>query len=116
MIESTKYRTKDNVYLDISPDDLSSELFFKAQGQKNKKYRRLFVHDDLGVLKGASLGIGRAVTPAHSVKSNTSVRIIEGYKPLNIPVILHYRKQAYYTKLHHAIRDLLVKNCPGYLT
>jgi len=102
VIEHTKYRDRDDVFLDADPKDLFTEKFFQAQG-KSLAYRRAFLQDEFGIHEGVGLGMGRAVVHAHMIPKGLPIRIASGFKPCREPVVLHFVKQPYYSSLHKAL-------------
>jgi DNA-binding transcriptional LysR family regulator len=115
LTESTKTKARNDVYLDISPDDQTTEQFFKIQSKKTARYQRTFMNDEWGILVGTELGIGRAVKPRHMIYPHSEIRVLDRYKPLIKPVYLHYRKQPYYTRLQQSIIDILIKDAQVFL-
>jgi len=115
LTESTRTKARSDVYLDISPDDQTTEQFFKIQSKKPARYQRTFLNDEWGILVGTELGIGRAVKPRHMIYPRSNVRVLSRYKPLIKPVYLHYRKQPYYTRLQQSIIDILIKDAHLFL-
>jgi len=115
LTESTETQARNDVYLDISPDDQTTEQFFRIQAKKPPRYQRTFMNDEWGIMVGTELGIGRAVKPKHMIYPHSKVRVLSRYKPLIKPVYLHYRKQPYYTRLQQSIIDTLIKNAHLFL-
>lgn len=114
-IESVKYRSPENLYLDHDADDTATETFFQHQAKAPKNFRRAFMGDVYGILNAAELGLGRAIMSRHLLKDNKQVRIIKGYKNLQREVTLHYFDQPYYSKLHQEIVKQLSKNVAHWL-
>ena len=48
-----------------------------------------------------------AVKPRHSIPRGAAVRIDRSFAPQRRPVFLHYRRQAYYGRLHQAVTALI---------
>lgn len=115
LTESTKNQTRKDVYLHISPDDQTTEQFFRIQRKKPRRYRRTFLNDEWGILVGTELGIGRAIKPRHMIYPHSAIRVLSRFKPLIKPVYLHYRKQPYYTRLQQSIIDILLKDAQLFL-
>lgn len=114
-IESKKGSERNDIFLDNDSEDRATEVFFKAQGGKAPKYRRSYFDDCYGIIDGVALGLGRAVMPAHLISNNTDIKVIKGYKPYTVDVVLHYYQQPFYSKLHQTIIDILTANAGGYL-
>lgn len=114
LIKSKHSNRRNDYYLDHDPSDTATFEFFRAQGGKIPKLRRSFMGDVYGVLDGVALGIGSAVMSRHLVTKDLPVKTVNGYKPRKVDVLLHYFEQAYYTKLHHAVRAAL-QNANQYL-
>jgi DNA-binding transcriptional LysR family regulator len=113
MMESRKHPGRHDVFLDTSPQDRVTELFFAAQPARLRpaSYQRSFLHDEPGILLGVELGLGRAVKPSHT--ASAAVRIDERYRPLRKPVYLLTRKQRYVGRLQRAVRELVVEAVRG---
>ncbi|MBK8201493.1 MAG: hypothetical protein IPK68_03935 [Bdellovibrionales bacterium] len=114
-IESKKGSERNDIFLDNDSEDLATEVFFKDQGGKALKYRRSYFDDSYGIIDGVALGLGRAVMPAHLISSNTDIKVIKGYKPYTVDVVLHYYQQPFYSKLHQAVIDSLTNHAGKYL-
>ncbi|MBI5631486.1 MAG: LysR family transcriptional regulator [Elusimicrobia bacterium] len=111
LIESSRFRSPD-IYLDHDPNDRTTELFLKKQGLRaSKSPARRYMDDIHGIINGAALGLGKAVVPRHLLSKASSVRVIPGLKPLEIPVVLHYFKQPYYSRLQKEIIQRLKSHC-----
>ena len=115
VIESPKEFRRDDIFLDNAPNDRTTELFFKSQGSKAPKYRRSYLDDCYGILDGVARGLGRAVMPEHLIREGSKIKIVRGYKPYNVDVVLHYYQQPFYSKLHEAVISSLTKNAPQFL-
>ena len=114
-IESDKLNTRSNVYLDVSPQDSTTEHFFEIQSSSPKKYKRSFMHDENGILRGVQLGIGRAIKPKHTIEHIESVKIVKGFTSLKRPVFIRYHKKQYYSKLEEKVQEILIQNTKAYL-
>lgn len=108
VIESAKYKSPEDVYLDNGPEDNATESFFHFQ-KKSLPYRRSFMGDVYGIIEGVEEGLGRAVMSRHLVEDNKRVKILKGYKAYKRPVTLHYFERAFYPKLFQEI----AKNLKG---
>ncbi len=62
-----------------------------------------------------SAGVGRAVVPVHLLDPSMPVRVVPGFRPIDVPVFLHYHHQPYYTRLQQAVLETLLVNCPPLL-
>lgn len=116
VIESKKESKRDDIFLDNDSEDRATELFFKAQGTKAPKYRRSYFDDCYGIIDGVALGLGRAVMSEHLVADNSKIKVIKGHKPYKVDVVLHYYQQPFYSKLHQAVIESLVKGASHYLS
>lgn len=116
LIESARYDSREDCYIDHEPRDNFTERFFLSQtGATVPKMLRAYFDDIYGLIDAVSEGIGRAVVPVHLVKPEHNVRAVAGYRPFEVPVILQFHKQAYYTRLQHAVIDTLTRECPALL-
>lgn len=110
LVESRRFKSRD-VYLDHDPDDRTTELFLKHQGATRAEIRRCYLDDIHGLLRGAALGLGRAVVPRHLLKGGEPLKVSPGLKTLEVPIVLHFYRQPFYSKLQDATRVALVSGC-----
>jgi DNA-binding transcriptional LysR family regulator len=106
LVESRDHTTRRDVFLDVNPNDTTTERFLAAQPARLRPRGRLlrsFMHDELGILLGVEQGLGRAVKPRHTITAGARVRIDPRFVSLLEPVFLHYRRHRYYGRLHEAI-------------
>ncbi len=108
VIESARYSTPGNVYLDHGPIDNASESFFSSQS-KMPSYRRSFMGDVYGIIDGVEEGLGRAVMSKHLISENKKVKILKGFKPYRKPITLHYYERPFETILARKVREELKK-------
>jgi DNA-binding transcriptional LysR family regulator len=78
--------------------------------------QRAYFDDIYGLIDAVSQGVGRAVVPVHLVRPEHEVRAVPGYRPFEVPVLLQFHKQPYYTKLQRAVIDTLTRECPPLLS
>jgi DNA-binding transcriptional LysR family regulator len=110
MVESRRYPDRRDVFLDVGPSDETTAMFLapeRGHARRPARLRRSFLHDEAGILMGVELGLGRAVKPRHSIPRGAAVRIDRTFAPQRRPVFLHYRRQAYYGRLHQAVTALI---------
>jgi DNA-binding transcriptional LysR family regulator len=116
LIESTRFDVRPDCYIDHEPRDNFTERFFLSQtGSTVPRMQRAYFDDIYGLIDAVSQGIGRAVVPVHLVRPEHEVRAVAGYRPFEVPVLLQYHKQSYYTKLQRAVIDTLSRECPPLL-
>jgi len=110
VVESRAHPGRRDVFLDVSPSDATSELFFASQPARLRprgRWTRSFLHDEPGILLGVELGLGRAVKPRHTVPKHAAVRVDPSFAPVTKPVFLQVRRQRYYGRLHQTISALV---------
>ena len=108
LIESTRFDGRPDCYIDHEPRDNFTERFFLSQtGSTVPKMQRAYFDDIYGLIDAVSQGVGRAVVPVHLVRPEHEVRAVPGYRPFEVPVLLQFHKQPYYTKLQRAVIDTL---------
>ena len=113
LIESTRYESRNDVFLDHDPEDQTTEDFLRLQKKtiaKPGSIRRNYLDQIEGIIEGVALGFGRAVVPRHLVEGARGVRVVTGLIPLRVPVVLHFFKQPFYTALQDAVRKELIQN------
>jgi len=118
LVESKLHVARRDVFLDVSPNDTTTAWFLGAQPARVRprgSWTRSFMHDELGILLGVELGLGRAVKPRHTIPSAAAVRVDTSFRSLTRPVVLQYRQQRFYSRLHQAIAALLEPALRGYL-
>jgi DNA-binding transcriptional LysR family regulator len=110
LVESRRFRTRDDVYLDHDPDDRTTLQFLERNRTHARHVHRSFFDDIYGVLDGAVLGFGRAVVPRHLLCGHVAeqLRVVRTAKPTRSAVVLHYFRQPSYTRAHDAVREALV--------
>lgn len=94
-------------YLDHDPNDNLTASFFSHQKMTKKSFMYSYVNDIEGVLLGIILGIGQGVVPLHLLHNQSSIKIDNTVKPMSMPIILHYFKQPYYSKLQQITIETL---------
>lgn len=116
LIESARYSGRADCYIDHEPRDNFTERFFLSQtGSTLPRMQRAYFHDIYGLIDAVSQGIGRAVVPVHLIAPEHQVRTVPGYRPFEVPVLLQFHSQPYYTRLQHAVIDTLKRECPPLL-
>ena len=117
LIESARFTGRPDCYIDHEPRDNFTERFFLSQtGSTVPKMQRVYFDDIYGLIDAVSQGIGRAVVPVHLIRPEHEVRAVAGYRPFEVPVLLQFHKQPYYTKLQRAVIDTLTRECPPLLS
>jgi DNA-binding transcriptional LysR family regulator len=113
LIESTRYPGREDCYIDHEPRDNFTEKFFLSQtGATVPKMLRAYFDDIYGLIDAVSEGIGRAVVPVHLIRPEHHVRAVRGYRAFEVPVVLQFHTQPYYTRLQRAVIDTLARECP----
>lgn len=116
LIESSVYSGRDACYIDHDPRDNFTEKFFLSQtGSTVPRMERAYFDDIYGLIDAVSEGVGRAVVPVHLLEPSMPVRVVPGFKPIEVPVFLHYHHQPYYTRLQKSVIDTLLTRCPPLL-
>jgi hypothetical protein len=113
-IESAHFTTRQDVYLDINPNDQVTERFFQFQGA-GPRYRRAYMADVYGIIDGVALGIGRAVVPRHMLAGRQDVRVLTEYRAQPTAVWLQHFTLPCYSRLHQAVVEVLTRACPEIL-
>jgi LysR family transcriptional regulator (chromosome initiation inhibitor) len=116
VIESTKFPSATDIYLDHGPEDNATEEFFRHQSRSPKILRRSFMGDVYGIIDGVEKGLGMAVMSKHLIAQNKAVTIKEGYKKYVRPVTMHYYDRPYFSKVMSRVLQELQKNCAHFLS
>jgi DNA-binding transcriptional LysR family regulator len=117
LIKSKKFTGRVNTFIDSHPLDRTTEEFFKVQNvrKKSSNYSRSFLHNEVGILRGVELGLGRAVVAAREVTRSSLVTCVSGYKPLFMPCYLQASRNARRSKMLSLAIDEIKKNAPKML-
>lgn len=91
LAESSIARTRESTILATDPTDDFADQFFGIQEEKKRKatWSRSYLFNEVGILRGVELGLGRSIVFEPLVKKSTKARIAQGYRPLDIPVYMH---------------------------
>lgn len=103
VIESAKFQSPKDVYLDHGPHDSATETFFDLQGGSVKPYRRTYMGDVYGIIDGVEQGLGRAVMSKHLLLENKKVKLVTGFKKHHKDITLNYYERPFYSKLHQKV-------------
>lgn len=109
VIESARYDSPTDVYLDHAAHDMATEEFFHAQ-KLVPNYKRMYMGDIYGIVQGVEEGLGRAVMCRHLIEDNKKIKIVKGFKKFNKPVAVHYYERSYYPKLHELVLKVLTES------
>ncbi len=115
VIESAKYPSPDNLYLDHGPHDNATESYFSEQTDAPTNFQRSFMGDVYGIINGVEEGLGRAVMSRHLIEKSARVKIRKGYRPYFRKITLNYFEQPYYSRLHTEVVKQLTQNASGNL-
>ncbi len=110
LVESAARSTRSRVVLDHDADDTMTERFFRQQNKAAAALpTRSFLDDIYAIMDGVRLGLGRAVVPRHLLSKTSGCRVVAGFRPLRVPVVLHYFTQPYYSRLSQGALKALLK-------
>jgi len=110
-IKSSRYDTRQGVYLDLAPEDRVTEEFFQSQNSPAPKYTRSFLFDVFGIIDGVGQGMGKAIISKHLIDGLDTVVIDESFEPITVDLYMHYYTQPYYTLLHEKVVQILKGLC-----
>lgn len=99
------------IYLDHDEEDEVTLRYLKLARKRAGKIERRYLDDVHGILAGTRLGLGRAVVPLHLVRNDRELRVVDGATVLSAPIYLHYHAQPYYSRLHLAVSENLIRSC-----
>lgn len=114
LVESTTAPPRPRCFLDHDPDDTTTERYMRLNQRRFEPQWRSFLDDIYGILDAAAAGWGRAVVSRHMLRGIRGLRVLRG-KPLRTDVVLHWRRQPYYPRLHHEVVAALAERCPRLL-
>lgn len=102
VIESARFATPNDIYLDHAPHDSLTEDYFNFQ-KLDFNFKRNYLGDIYGIIQGVEEGIGRAVMSRHLIEGNKKIKVVKGFKKYLRPVVLHYYERAFYPKLQKLV-------------
>lgn len=106
LIEGATCKRIKDIYLDHDADDMTTFHFFKSQKKpQSEKINRGFLDEIYSIIDAVSLGWGRAVVPKHLVASNRKIHIRKDFKPVKVPIYLHFYQQNHYSSLHNLLLE-----------
>lgn len=115
VVESTKHTTPEDVYLDHDVDDPTTIEMLKLNGMSRTAINRLYVDEIYAIIDAVKAGWGRAVVPRHLIEKEKGLKVVKGFKPLKVPVMLQHFRMPYYSKLHESLRDAVVRGAAAQL-
>lgn len=115
VIDGKDHPAPEGVYLDHDPDDPTTAQYFNQQGREVPSFRRAFLDEVYALRDGVALGMGRAVISRHLVEDDPRVVIVDEFVPIRVPVLLHYFRQPFYTRLHERVIETLTSRVPQLL-
>ncbi len=96
-------------FLDHDELDETTLRYLKLAGSSSQKIVRHYLNDIYAIIDGVELGLGQAVIPKHLAKDNSRVRILAPKVCLEVPVVLHFQRQPFYSKLHSAMIEAIAR-------
>jgi DNA-binding transcriptional LysR family regulator len=103
------------MYLDHDEHDETTHRYLKLAKKSEAKIARHFLDDIYGIIDGVKTGLGMAVLPEHMLSETKGVEIRNPKVALEVPIVVHFYKQPFYTRLHSAVLQSLVSEAPDYL-
>lgn len=115
LCDSVEFPVKEEIYLDHDPGDPITQQFLNRQNGSIPEYRRAFMDEVYAIIDGVALGVGKAVLSRHLIRDDPRIKILAGFEPMHVPLLLHYHKQPFYTELHKQTIATLLERCPKLL-
>jgi len=117
LVESSKYTSRQTVFLDSDLTDSMTSDFLAIQPKKLRPltYSRSLLSNEAGIIRAVALGIGRAVVAEAEISKTRSVRKCKEFKPYGLPSYLCYQRRQLYSKLHNSILPILQLGCSKFL-
>lgn len=102
------------LYLDHDEDDQTTQKYISKFKGKTK-FERSYYDDSYGIIEAVRLGLGKAIIPYHLIKDDKDFSVIDKGSQMQNPVVLHYYRQDFYTKLQQAVISYLEQGCKNFL-
>jgi DNA-binding transcriptional LysR family regulator len=103
-----------DIYLDHDQNDQSTVRYLQKTKVRQKTERR-YLDDVYGLLDGVKLGLGRALIPVHLIRGQKDLEIVDRKNVLEFPLLLHFYRRPFYSRLHGKVLGLLERNVQPYL-
>jgi DNA-binding transcriptional LysR family regulator len=112
LAECTEVGARNDVILATDPTDDFAEQFFGQQkpGRRSLPVLKSFLFNEMGILRGVELGLGRSIIYEPLVKNSLRARVARGYQPLQIPILLHYHALSFHSKAISKVQAHIVAN------
>jgi DNA-binding transcriptional LysR family regulator len=98
------------VYLDHDESDQTTKKYL-SKFKSKLKFERSYYDDSYGIIDAVKLGLGKAVIPYHLIQDDKALSVVDKDSQMQNPVMLHYYRQDFYTKLQEAVIQTLVTGC-----
>ena len=115
LVTSSHHNAPSGKYLDHDAEDQTTKRFFAVQGNMPHQFSRHYLDEVYNLIEGVKQGLGQAVLPLHLVGSDPDLKVVDGYIPLKEPVLLQYFRQPFYSQLHQAAVQTILKRVPQFL-
>ena len=104
-----------DIYLDHDEEDQITHQYLKRLGGRVGKIERRYLGDVYALVDGVRAGVGKAVIPRHLIPNSRELTIVNPLVELEIPVVLHYYVQPYYSTLQKKVVHALSTNASAFL-
>jgi DNA-binding transcriptional LysR family regulator len=108
-------RNVEDIYLDHDINDRVTFDYMAKFSPKTTNIRRRYLDDIYGLIDGVKMGLGLAVVPLHLIENIKHIEILHPKRVLEVPVLLYFYRQPYYSKLHQSVVNQLTQNAGKYL-
>lgn len=112
--KQSKMAMKDLPFLDHDNQDSTTYNFFKIQNKK-PDFRRSYLDDIYGIIKGVEVGIGQAIASKHILKDNSKVKILRYKNRMKSKIYLSFFDKTFYTESQKTLIDLFKKSFSSFL-
>jgi DNA-binding transcriptional LysR family regulator len=115
MVDSRDFPVPHEIYLDHDPEDRITAQFFAHNSKGVHSYKRSFMDETYAICDAAALGLGKAIVARHLIRGDDRLVIVDGYRSMFVPVMLHYLQHPFYTALQKRVLEELKSRCPTLL-
>lgn len=105
MAESKRKTARSDQPIDTDPTDNFTEQVYAQAGKlpPSESGARSYMYNELGILKGVELGLGRSVVYEPMLQRSKLAKAVWGFKPLDVPIYLQCHSMNFHSACIQAV-------------
>jgi len=101
-------------FLDHDEQDSTTFNFFKLQN-KPTNFRRCYLDDINGIVKGVEVGLGQSIASKHMVQNNSKIQLVSYKKKMKSKVYLSFFEKSFYPESQKKCIEVFKESFSNYL-